>query len=164
MTHAEHPLIAAHGADAAPDLVGESLESEAMVGDGEGAGDGVAGAFQGLNGEESVDGFFEAALKEVLEAFEGDAGTYCVLRIACREMKAVEGVEEEEGADAFVEVFAFATEGVERGAFGQQLVGGEIGAGFLEGAVALGGVPGGDEADQLGHEGGPGEVEIRNPK
>jgi hypothetical protein len=75
MAHAEHPLIAAHGADATADLVGKRLKSKAMAGGGESAGDGVARAFVSLHGEEGVDGFFEAALEEVFVAFEGNAGT-----------------------------------------------------------------------------------------
>jgi hypothetical protein len=63
--HAEHPLVAADGADAAADLVGEGLEGEAMVGGGEGAGDAVAGSVVGLVGEEAGDGLVEPAVEEV---------------------------------------------------------------------------------------------------
>ena len=45
---AEHPLVAAHRAHAAAHLVGQGLEAEAVVGRGQGAGDGVARAVRGL--------------------------------------------------------------------------------------------------------------------
>jgi len=62
--HAEHPLIAAHGTDAAADLVGERLDTEPIIGSGERAGDGVVGAIGGLRGEKFFDGFFETALSK----------------------------------------------------------------------------------------------------
>ena len=90
-----------------------------MVGGGEGAGDGVAGAFGGLDGEERVDGFFEPSVKEVFVAVEGD---HAAVRepLFEGEVEPVDGVEEEEGADAFVEVVALTAEGVEFGAFSEK--------------------------------------------
>ena len=72
MAGAEHPLVAADGAHAAADLVGERLEAQAAVGGGQGAGDGGARPVGGLRGEEDVDGLFEAALQQVGIAGEGN--------------------------------------------------------------------------------------------
>ena len=102
MAGAEHPLIAAHGAHAAAHLSGEGLEAEAVIGGGQRAGDGGAGAVGGLRREEDLDGFFEAALQQVIVAAKGmrawraDAGLE-------GQVEAVDGVEEKQGADAFVE-------------------------------------------------------------
>ena len=72
MAGAEHPLVAAHGTHAAAHLIGQGLEAQAVVGFGERAGDGVGGAVGRLQGQEAVDGFFEAALEEVRVAVVGD--------------------------------------------------------------------------------------------
>ncbi len=74
VAHAEHPLITAHRAHAAADLVGQRLKRQPVVSRRQGAGDGVAGAFRLLHRQEVVNGFFESALEEVLVAFEGDEG------------------------------------------------------------------------------------------
>ena len=67
---AKHPLIAAHGAHAAAHLVGEGLEAERPIAGGQSAGDRGAGTVFGLRGEKDFDGFFEAALEQVLIAGE----------------------------------------------------------------------------------------------
>ena len=72
VAHAEHPLIPAHGADAAPDLIGERLESEAVIRGGERGAERIARALPALGGGEDFDGFLETAREEVLEAVEGD--------------------------------------------------------------------------------------------
>ena len=43
MANAEHPLVAAHRAHAAADLVGQGLKGQAVIGRGQRAGDGVVG-------------------------------------------------------------------------------------------------------------------------
>ncbi len=70
--HAEHPLIAAHRADAAADLVGQRLKRQPVVSRRQGARDGVAGAFRLLHRQEMINGLLEPALEQVLVAFEGD--------------------------------------------------------------------------------------------
>jgi len=146
-------LVAADAADAAADLVGEGLEGEALIDGGEGAGNTVAGGLGALGFEEDVDGFLEAAAEEVFVAFEGDGGGifagFCV-REAEREVEAVDGVEEKEGADAVVEISAGAAEGVEGVGFGEELGEGEFPAGGVEGLVADGGVGRSDEIEE-GH-------------
>jgi hypothetical protein len=72
VAHAEHPLVAADGADGAADLVGEGLEGELVVGGGEGGGDAIGGAVLFLDVEEGVDGFFEVASEEAFVTSEGD--------------------------------------------------------------------------------------------
>ena len=74
VAHAEHPLIAAHRAHAAADLVGQRLERQPVVSRRQGAGDGVAGAFRLLHCQEMIDGLLEPALEQVLVAFEGNEG------------------------------------------------------------------------------------------
>mgnify|MGYP006163345207 CR=1 FL=1 len=73
VTEAEHPGVAAGGADGAADLVGEGLEGELLIGRGKRAGDRIAGAGFGLVFEKHVDGFLEAAMEKLLEAVEGRA-------------------------------------------------------------------------------------------
>jgi hypothetical protein len=60
-------------------------------------------------------------------------------------MEAVDGVEEEEGADAFVEVVSAATEGVEFRALGEQFSGGQLATMRVQRRVALRGLAGGDK-------------------
>ena len=75
MAGAEHPLIAADGADAATDLVGERLEREAAIRGGESAGEAVADAVRGLSGKEDADGFFIAAVEEPFDSGIRDHAT-----------------------------------------------------------------------------------------
>jgi hypothetical protein len=75
VSHAEHPLVAAHRAHATADLVGQRLESQPVISCGQGAGDSVTGTFRLLHRQEMVNGFFEPALEKMLVAFEGDEGT-----------------------------------------------------------------------------------------
>ncbi len=77
----------------------------------------------------------------------GDGG---LSRELFRQMKPVDGVEEEEGTDAFVEVVGVAAEGVEFRAFGEKLGGAQIAAVRIERSVALGGFAGGDELGEHG--------------
>ncbi len=70
MAGAEHPLIAAHAAHAAADLSGKGLKGQAMIGGGERAGEGGAGTVGRLGREKNLDGFFEAALQQVIVAGE----------------------------------------------------------------------------------------------
>ena len=70
MTHAKHPLIAADGAHAAPHLVGEGLKREPLIGRGQRAGDGVAGAFGFLHGEKILDRLRKSAAQQMFEALE----------------------------------------------------------------------------------------------
>ena len=75
----------------------------------------------GLRGQEEIDGLFEAPLQQIGVAGEGNrrgrsgGGTQ-------GNVEAVDGVEEEQRAHAFVEVVAGAAEAVERLALGEQLV------------------------------------------
>ena len=85
------------------------MESEAMIGGGEGAAEGIARAVARLGGEEGIDGFLEAAVKELFVAVEGDVAAGGEFG-AGGQVEAVEGGEEEEGADAIVEVVLVAAE------------------------------------------------------
>src|SRR5262249_46852796 len=116
---AKHPLVAAQAADAAADLAGQRLEGQLVVRGGQRAGEGVAGAGPALGGEEAVDGLIEAAPQQLLIAGEGDAAAAGKAG-SKRQVKAVEGVEEEEGPDALVEVLTGPAELVEVGTLGQQ--------------------------------------------
>ena len=69
------------------------------------------------------------------------------------EMEAVEGVEEEEGANTVIEVVGVAAELVEGVGFGEELLEGERLAGGGEGGVAGGGIGVGDEVGEHGREG-----------
>ncbi len=101
----EHPLIAAHGADAAAHLVGESLKAEAAIGRGQRAGDGGAGSVAPAR-QENVDGFFEAALQKVDVAARRESAAAASAVLSQRKMEAMDGVQEEQRAHALVEIVA----------------------------------------------------------
>jgi hypothetical protein len=63
MSHPKHPLIAADRANTAPDLIGERLEGEAMVGGGERAAQSIAWTVGFLGVGKQLDCFSEAALE-----------------------------------------------------------------------------------------------------
>ncbi len=69
--------------------------------------------------EKQVDGFIEAALENMLEGREGDVPSVWNV-LAKRKMEAVNGVEEELSANAFVEVGALAPEAIERRRFASE--------------------------------------------
>ena len=92
VTHAKHPLVAAHGADGFPHLVGEGLESELVIGGGEGRGNCIAGTLFALGGKEGIDSLGETPREEMTVSLEGDVAV--VFHRLTREMEAVDGVEE----------------------------------------------------------------------
>src|SRR6266478_3604003 len=65
MTHAEHPLIAAHSADAAAHLVGERLKTQTMVSCRQSARNGVAGTFGLLQRQKMIYRFFKSSLQKM---------------------------------------------------------------------------------------------------
>ena len=71
MADAEHPLVAAHRAHAAPHLVGQGLEGQPVIGLGQRAGEALAGPVLRLLAQEDVDGFLEAAQEQVAVALVG---------------------------------------------------------------------------------------------
>jgi hypothetical protein len=72
MADAEHPLVAAHAADAAAHLVRERLEREPVIRCGERGAETVARAVLRLRGEKRVNRLLEAAGEELLVAGEGN--------------------------------------------------------------------------------------------
>ena len=119
MRGAEHPLIAAHGAHAAPHLVGKRLKTQRAIAGGERAGKGLTGPRGGLGGEEDIERFFKPALQQVGVTGEGNQRTRG--REGARgDVKAMDGVQEKQRTHALVEVVAAAPEAVERLAFPQQ--------------------------------------------
>ncbi len=108
------------------------------------------GPVRGLRGEEDIDGLFEPALEQAGVAGEGDGGAGGGFRPQGH-VEAVDGVEEEEGAHALVEVVAGAAEAVEGLAFGGELGERHAAAEGVQGLVArLAGR--GDDADEPAHE------------
>ena len=92
-----------------------------------------------LDFEEGVDGFFKLATEEVFVSFEGNgAGGFGGEFFG--EMKAVDCLQEKDGADAVIEVVGLAAEGVEVPALGEEGCGIERRTSFSEGAVAGGGI------------------------
>ena len=159
MSHPEHPLIAADGADAASDLVGQGLEGEAMVGGREGARDAVAGSVVGLVSEEGGDGFVEPTAEEMVVAGERDETAGVQFRAAWQ-VKAVEGVQEEEGADTFVEIGGVMPESLEGIALGEQLGERSLAAKMFEGLIADRGVGAGYDRYEGGGHGEMGWVSV----
>lgn len=161
---AKHPLVTAHGADAAADLVGERLEGEAVVGGGEGGGEAVAGSLLALGGEERIDGFLETTGEQLFVAAEGNETWGSGLDWAVSsefggEMEAVDGIEEEKGADAVVEVGGLTAEVVEDLAGGEQMGGVEGGTEEVEGLIADAWIIGGDDRQEGVIHGGRAGVE-----
>ncbi len=112
MAHAEHPLVAADRAHAAPDLVGQGLEAQGLVGGGQGAGDGVAGAESFLDRAKLIDRLFEPPAQEPRIALERHQGLG-VRRKLGRQVVAIDGGQKEGGPHPLVEVFALAAEGIQ---------------------------------------------------
>ena len=101
MAGAEHPLIAAHGAHTAPHLVGQGLKAEAVIGGGQGAGDGFIGTISGLFGQKDFNRFFKTAIQEMHIAVKGDHALGGHARLG-GQLEAVDGIKEEKGAHALV--------------------------------------------------------------
>ena len=67
-----------------------------------------------------VDGLLEPALQQVLVAVEGNQSSRVPMPRFERQMKPVDGVEEEQRPDALVKILAAPAEGFQFGAFGEQ--------------------------------------------
>ena len=147
--HAEHPLVTADGADGFADLVGEGLEGELMVGGGEGGGDAIGGAVLILDVEEGVDGFLELAGEEVLVSVERD-GAGGVGGEFFGEVKAVNRLQEKDGANAVIEVVGLAAEGIEFRTLGEERGRLERGTSLGKGAVADRGILRCDQGNEHG--------------
>ncbi len=74
MAHAEHPLIAADGADTAADLVGQSLKADGLIGGGQRTGDGIARTESGLDRAKIVDRLLKPAAQQMHVAGERHEG------------------------------------------------------------------------------------------
>ena len=146
VAEAKHPGIAARGADGAADLIGESLKGEGVMRGGEGAREGFARAGGLLRGGEDRDRFLEAAFEQVAESVVGHAAESWQLRTR-GQVVAVNRGEEEERADAFVEIGFAAPIGVEFGARREQLGDGATVTPPVDGLVASRGIGGLDEID-----------------
>ena len=143
---AEHPLVAAHGADAAPHLVGQRLKRQAAIGGGQGARDGGTGSLGGLDGREDSDGLFEAALEQGVIAGERNKRTRAAVELI-RQVKAVNRIEEKQRAHALIKVVTGAAKSLERCALGEQLLRRRGAAECVVGAVSHLRVGGGDDVD-----------------
>ncbi len=151
MAGAEHPLIAAGTADAAADLIGERLKTEAAVGNSQRAGQRRVGALPLLFGEKLADRLLETPLQQVDVAVERDAP----LRrrpLALWNLEAVNRVEEEQRADTLVEVLRSAPELLELRALPHQIRQRQIRAQSFQRPVADLRVRSRDDLDQAAHE------------
>ena len=150
MASAEHPLVAAYRAHAAPHLIGQCLKTETVVGGGQCAGNGGVGSVRCLPRQEDVDGLFEAAFEQMFVAVEGNRALRDEI-VFLGEVKAVQRVEEEKPTHALIEIFVNSTHLIERGALihqrGQRRCTGEA----FQRAVAHGSIVRGDDSDQLVH-------------
>ena len=120
MAHAEHPLIAAHRAHAAADLVRQRLQGQPLIGHGQRAGNRVGRPIRRLRLEKSGDGLFKSALQQLRVAGKRNQGPGVDIRLQ-RQMKPVDGIKKQQGANPFVKIFTAMTERLEFGAFDQQL-------------------------------------------
>ena len=169
MSHAEHPLIAAHRTHAAPHLVGQRLEGEAMIRRRQRAGNAVAWAIGILDGKKILDGLFETTLQKLFVALEGNQpfvqghgpeevdfqgiGADCPpvdvrgLEFG-REMKPMEGIKKEQRADPFVKIIAAAAKGIQFGAFVQQRLKWKSCADRVERLIPKSRIGGGDDVNK----------------
>lgn len=121
MAHAEHPLIAAHGAHAAADLIGERLNRQPVIGHGQRAGNGIRRAVMLLHPEKGGDGLFKPAFQQMRVTMERNQGPRADARLEWQ-MKPVNHIKEKQRANAFVEIFTAPTERFESGAFREQFL------------------------------------------
>ena len=135
VAHAEHPLVSGHAAHAAAHLVGQRLEGEFLIGRGQRAGNPVAGAMLALVSQEHVDGLLEAACEQVFVALEGNRPGWRVSQKP-GQVEALDGMQEQQGPHALIEVVALAAETIERIRLGEQFVEREFCAGGIERLVA----------------------------
>src|SRR6185503_21101279 len=70
MTHAKHPLVAANRTDTATHLVGERLNSQAIISGSKRAGNGVARSFGDLFVEKQFNRFLKPSLEQMFVTFE----------------------------------------------------------------------------------------------
>ena len=156
MPHPEHPLVAAHGPDAAPDLVGQGLERQPVIGGRQRAGHAVPGPRSALQFQKTLHRLLEPAVQQVLITGERNEspGTQTGAR---RQVKAMDGGEEEQRPDPVVETAGLPAERLQRARLGQQLLHPQPGAGLVEGTVPKHRVCSRDDGDQLGlHDAVPG--------
>ena len=100
-----------------------TLVAVAVLGAASMVGEAVAEAVSGLSGEEGADGFFVTAVEKAFDTgVRNMRPGGCAFRTH-RKMKAMDGVEEEESADAVVEAFAGVAAGFEVFGFGDQSCG-----------------------------------------
>ena len=160
--HAEHPLVAAHRANAAADLVGQGLKCQPVIRGGQGARDGVSRPLRLLHGQEAIDRFFKSALQQVFVTAERDERTCALLGGSGgglqlgRQVETVDGVKEEQGPDPLVKVFTVPAEGVQPVALLKQYLQRQPATCAFERLVAQRWVRGGDDRDEIRHS-----IEIR---
>src|SRR5665213_243887 len=124
-----------------------------MIGCGQRAGNGVARAVLFLTVKKNLDGVLKAAMQQMRVALEGDEAAHFDARLQ-RQMKAVNGIEEEQRAHALIQIFTAITERFQVLAFRKQLLQRSFTTEGIERLIAHGGVRRGDDlAEVLGHTG-----------
>jgi len=133
------------------DLVGKRLEPQAMVRCGQSAGNGLVGSLGVLCAQKNLDGFLEPTLQQVAVAVEGyepqlpDAGLL-------RQVEAVNVIQEEQGANALVEVRALFAKCFQVRTLMQQILEPGRASPCIDGLVAHIGIGGCDDRDEApGH-------------
>jgi hypothetical protein len=135
VSHTEHPLVSADGADRFADLVCQSLESELMISGCKGGADAIGWSVLILDLKKDLDRFFEVTSEKVFVSIEGNGPGIRGWKFF-RKMKAMNCLQEEDGTDPVVEVFRSAAEIVQLGAFLKEGLGVEGRAGFRQRAIA----------------------------
>src|SRR5208283_1550888 len=162
-TGAEHPLIAAHAAHAAADLVGERLKSQPAGAGSERARDRAAGPSARLGIQEAPDCLLKMPRQHVRVAVRWNVAAGRDFG-QCGQMVALDGGEKGERANPLVEVAAAAPQALQGLALGQQAGGGSAPAQALERPVSNGRIRGNNGADQLAHWPGPASASSRRIK
>src|SRR5688500_16699355 len=120
MAGAEHPLIAANGANTFANLVCERLKAEAIVSLRQSAGDGIVRAFVFLRLQEFGDGLRETPLQQIHIAAKWDI-SLCVRTGFTGQMKAMNRVEEKGSTNPLVKILTFASKFIQFLCLSEQL-------------------------------------------
>ena len=109
MSTSEHPLVSQGIPNTEPNLVGQGLESQAVVGFGQPAGDSLVGAMFLLDALKEINGLLKPSFQEVIETLKGYKSVPADL-LSEGDMKTVYCVKEKEGPYLVVQVVAFFSE------------------------------------------------------
>ena len=150
MPGTKHPLVAADCAHASAHLIRQRLKRQPMIGFPKCAGERNGWAISQQTRQKDVNSFRISAVEHVLIAAVRDASAFTADKLS-RQMKAVNRIEEEETADAIIQVVAGSPILVELLTFHKQFVERQAEAGSVERSIADSDVGRNDNVEEVGH-------------